>query len=273
MKKLVLFAFIFLTACSGQIPQVTVSPEATFTLPAATQTPEPTATPTSVYTPTPAKEIITNSSKVGFELGAQIVGQPEGVREVMDILPADGMSAEKQAEFEIKTNPQAYGFLEGEKQLAYIPTSDEEYQKLRIELQRTSNPADVIAVFGSTDFVWKINEMIDESGNPVFLNVGQIVEMKGGVPVNIIAVRSFASRLYNVFANDQPNGQHTLFRSGQYFTFISKDGTRAVIVDFAHTDDTRKKGYLFYMNADKKTVRWIYVEDFDESLSFVEAVH
>jgi hypothetical protein len=43
MKKLVLFTFIFLAACSGQVPQVTVTSEVTVTLP-PTKIPIPTPT-------------------------------------------------------------------------------------------------------------------------------------------------------------------------------------------------------------------------------------
>ncbi len=43
MKKLVLFTFIFLAACSGQVPQVTVTSEVTVTMP-PTETPIPTPT-------------------------------------------------------------------------------------------------------------------------------------------------------------------------------------------------------------------------------------
>jgi hypothetical protein len=112
MKKLVciLYILLFALAACAQPPQVTVtsSAEETVALPAATQTPEPSATPTAVSTPAPAKELITNSSGIGFELGAQIEGQPEW-REVIDIIPAEGMDAEKKALFEIMTNPEKIG--------------------------------------------------------------------------------------------------------------------------------------------------------------------
>lgn len=264
MKKLVLFAFIFLAACSGQIPQVTVSPEATFTLPAATQTPEPTATPTSVYTPTPAKEIITNSSKVGFELGSQIVGQPEGVRGVMDIVPADRMSADKQAEFEIKTNPQTYGFLEGETQLAYMPTPDEEYQKFRIELQRTSNPADVIAVFGAKDFVWDFDKLLSQSGEPVAFGVAAEVLMNGRVPENPETVRSALLRLSYKYS-EETNGKIT----GTYtFLFVSKDGKKAVPFNYIPTNDNSDEGNLYFKAKDDSLIV-MFIKNFNETANFV----
>jgi hypothetical protein len=272
MKKSILFLLviisIFLASCS---PQVTVTSQVTVTLPTATQTPEPSATPTAVYTPTPAKDIITNPSGIGFELDAQIEGQPEGVREVIDIIPPDLWDAKKKAAYEEKVDPTTYGFAEGETQLAYIPTPDEEYQKFRIELQRTSNPADVIAVFGSTDFVWKMHQMLDENGNPVFLNAGVIVEMRGGVPVNSSTVRSTASRLTDSF---QETFTDVYFSSVDHYLVVAKDGNTGVQFNFIATGDGADgKGYVFFRDKDNRTVRRIYIEDFKGNISFVDPVH
>lgn len=186
MKKstLILLVIISIFVASCAAPSPTLPPATSTPLATATQTPEPLAIPTAVYTPTPAKDIITNPSDIGFELGAQIEGQPEGVREVVDIVPPDMWDAKKKAAYEEKIDPTTYGFAEGETLLVYIPTPDDTYKKYRVELQRASNPADVIAVFGSTDFVWNLFDMVGENGEPVFLNAGVIVEVRGRNPVN-----------------------------------------------------------------------------------------
>ncbi len=261
---------IFVVSCA---PQVTVTSEVTVTLPTATQTPEPTATPTAVYTPTPAKDIITNPSGIGFELGKQIEGQPEGVREVIDIIPPDMWDAKKKAAYEEKVDPTTYGFPEGETQLAYIPTLDDTYKKYRVELQRTSEPSDVIAMFGSTDFVWKINEMVGDNGEPVFLNAGVIVEVRGRILVNLGAVMSASSRLNYDFFEVAPRLGFTRI---QHYICISKDGKRGVQFSFPSTnaeDVIEGKGFIYFRDKDGKTVRYIYVEDFDKRPSFVENVH
>lgn len=278
MKKTVVIflviSSIFVASCS---PQVTVAPEATVTSPppTATQTPEPSATPTAVYTPIPAKEIVTNPSGIGFELGAQIDGQPEEVREVIDIIPSDMWDAKKKAAYEEKIDPTTYGFAEGETLLVYIPTLDDTYKKYRVELLRTSDPADVIAVFGSTDFVWNLFDMVDDNGEPVFLSAGVIVEVRGRVFVNLETVVSASPRLTQDFFEVAP--RHLRFSSNRsFYICISKDGKRGVQFNFISNnakDVTEGKGFIYFRDKDGRTVRYIYVEDFDKRPSFVENVH
>lgn len=214
-----------------------------------------------------AQEIILTQSGIGFELGAQIEGQPDGVLAVVDIVPNSVWNAEKQADFEERVDPTTYGFAEGETRFVYIPTEDGKY---RVELQRTSNPVDVIAIFGSNDFVWKISEMVDENGDPVFLNAGKIVEMRGGVPVNPSTTRSAGSRLVDGFYEAIQRN----FPRHQLYIFVSKDGKRGVQFNFAATGDgTDGKGYVYFRDEDKRTVRYIYVEDFVNTPSFVQRLH
>lgn len=60
MKKLFLLAFIFLVACSGQTPQVTVTSEVTITI---TPTKAPTETPTATVTSTaPSEQVVPTKS-------------------------------------------------------------------------------------------------------------------------------------------------------------------------------------------------------------------
>lgn len=206
-----------------------------------------------------ARELVMKPSGVGFELGAQIEGQPEGVREVADIVPPNVWDDEKKADYEERIDPTTYGFAQGETRLVYIPTED---GKGRVELQRTSNPTDVIAVFGSSDFVWKISEMVDENGDPVFLNAGVIVEMRGGVPVSISSPAGLANDFLELRNLDAPTHYG--------YIFVSRDGTRAVQFNFVPTGDGEdSKGYVYFRDEDGRTVRYIYVEDFDERPSFV----
>ncbi|GEM_PF-5480506 len=214
-----------------------------------------------------AQEIVLTPSGIGFELGAQIEGQPEGVREVVDILPSSMWNTEKKADYEERIDPTTYGFAEGETRFVYIPTEDGKY---RVELQRTSDPADVIAVFSSNDFVWKISEMVDEGGDLVFLNAGLIVEMRGGVPVNPSTTRSAGSRLVDGFYEAIQRN----FPRHQLYIFVSKDGKRGVQFNFTATGDgTDGKGYIYFRDVDRKTVRYIYVEDFVNTPSFVQRLH
>jgi hypothetical protein len=270
MKKsiviLLVIISIFAASCS---PQVTVTSQVTVTLPTATQPPDPSATPTAVYTPTPAKDIITNPGGIGFELGAQVEGQPEGVRQVVDIVLPEVMDAKKQADFEIKINPMTYGFGEGETQLVYVPDGD----KFRVELQRTSNPADVIAVFGDEDFVWNPEKLVHDNGDPVFLDAGLVVAVRYRAPANREAASSAAFAItggFNKLFNR--NGQH--FPRHQLFIFISRDGQSGVQVNYTTNESLPEgEGYLYFRDKDQKTVRYIHVKDFDERTSFVEALH
>ncbi len=263
MQKYILLLLILTSIISGCTPQVTATPEATATLPTATQTPEPSTTPTAVYTPTSAKEIITNTSGIGFALGEQIEGQPEGVRAVIDIVPSDAMNAEKQAEFKIRTNPETFGFKPGETQLVHIPTED---GKFRIELQRTSN-ADVIAVFENTGFTWNPEKLVSDDGNPIALRSGNVIEMNGGEPIYAATDRSALFRLTNemnlLFPQlDSPTRYHEVF--------ISKDGKGGVPFGFSPTNEEKTEGYFYFRAADNRSIIYMFVKGYDRTLSFAE---
>ncbi len=267
MKKsiviLLVIISIFVVSCA---PQVTVTSEVTVTLSTVTQTPEPSATPTAVYTPTLAKDIITNSSGIGFELGAQIEGQPEGVRAVVDIVPSESMNAEKQAEFEIRTNPMTYGFKEGETYLVYIPAPNDPYKKFRVELQRTSN-ADVIATFGNTDFVWNLEQLVDENGEPIALRVGKIITMEANrvSSDDINAVTTDVTDMGNEFRALT----HTLAIGGFAAIFTSKDGKQGVPFIFHQTkENDESKGTVTFRAVDGRSIIKMYVVGYNGDLSF-----
>jgi len=266
MKKsaaiLLVIISIFLASCASQgtaIPEVTV----TFALPTITQTPEPSATPTTVYTPTPQKEIVKRPSGVGIDLGLQIEGQPEGVRLVNDLIPNSVWKADRQAEFELRNNPEIYGFLLGETQLVYIPTEDSQG---RVELQRSST-ADVIAVFGSEGFAWIPEQLVDDNGEPIALRTGKIVEMKYRVPVDQHAEDLAVVPMLNDFLR--------LTRFGSPFSvapsiFISKDGTQGVQFSFFSKKDD-SEGFIYFRAVDGKTLIYMYVEGYDiNNLDFAE---
>ncbi len=244
----------------------TVTSQVTVTLPPATQTPEPSATPTVVYTPTPDKEIITNPSGIGFELGAKIEGQQEGVREVIDIVPAETMDAKKQADFEIRTNPETYGFKEGETILAYVPNADGSFT---FELRRATNFDDVIAVFGTTGFTWNPAQLKDDNGNPTAMRVGKIIAMNGSVPVDKHnADSAVLSPLLNDFL------KLTKFTSGgtSVYTFISKDGTEGVQFLFSQKKIGDKgEGYVYFRGV-KGEIIYMYVVGFDGNIGFVKGL-
>lgn len=265
MKKVFFLFALFLISCS---PQVTVTSEATvtFALPTTTQTPEPSATPTAVYTPTPQKEIVKRPSGVGIELGPQIEGQPEGVRLINDLIPNPEWKADRQAEFVLRNNPETYGFLPGETQLVYIPTED---GKGRVELQRTSN-AEVIAVFGSEGFTWNSEQLVGNDSEPIVIRSGNVIEMKNRVAVDIPSAVSLISKLQDNFFKELSIKYNEKMKT-EFYIFISTNGKLGVLVNFYH-DKTSKDGILYFMD-DDKTVRWLYVKDFDTSLGFVESVH
>ncbi len=328
MKKIFLFAFIFLAACTSA-PQVTVTSEVTVTLPPSTEIPIPTLHPQFtalqeqiaasgerfflspeglfdganpvpgltispdgtmtimvngepvILDPTkthfddedgiindeykldesgnwvPATETVTikNSSGVGFVLGTQIEGQPDGVKIVTDIVPPDALDSKEKALFEIRTNPEKIGFAEGETQLVYVPTED---GKFRIELQRTSNPTDVIAVFGNDKFVWDWEKLLSEDGENVLF--------KGAIDLDRKDINSALSAQNNILI---PAMRETgIFMGGTTYydrRVMYSNGGKAIIIDFKQRGDNQNEGYVFIRGKDGKPIV-LWVENFDLKL-------
>ncbi len=255
-KSIVILLVIISILVSSCAPQVTVTSEVTVTLPTATQTPEPSATQTAVYTSTPAQETIKNASGIGFVLGGQVAGQPVGVKIVTDTVPPDAMDAKKKTDFETRINPMTYGFAEGETRVVYIPTED---GKGRVELRRTSDLSEVIAVFGSKDFDWDMTKMIGDDGVSVISKVGFLTSKAAANSAGGKLIKSFMKIFRSQLVHDE-------------FISASADPEKWVPFNLSPTDEGNlgNEGYVYFLSKDTRTLLWLHVTHFRGDLSFIE---
>ncbi len=217
-----------------------------------------------------APEIVTTPSGIGFELGAQIEGQPEGVREVVDIVPPADLNYKEKLDWEERNNPETYGFEVGDTRWVY--------QDGKLVLQDADDPSIEIAEMGVRELVWDWSKMVDENGESVLLRVGKLWEMRGGYPVQFNGVLTSAKQLYKSLGAD--GFSERISKTGAFFgaRVISQDGSQGVQIEFynpggnkAAESQGNTRGYVTFWGTDetgKPKAQWFFAENFDEGLMY-----
>jgi hypothetical protein len=316
MKKIFFFAFIFLAACSGQIPQVTVTSEVTLP-PTETLIPTPTlhpqfvalqdqiaapgerftllsdgavqdgekpvpglqVDPKGVVTITvngeqveidpsimnfddekglsiqgfqdtdangdwePAQEIITTPRGIGFVIGEPVEGQ-ENTFLINEIINGDDTIS--------LDNDVDLGYGEDDNQWVGIRQPDGTY---RFVLQNIADPAIEVAEMGQSTAIWDFSKFDRIDQDNILFGGAKVLEKE-----DILSSVSAQTRNLNLVAEDIP-GEHNNARSILY----SKDGKRAILVDFMQRGDNLSTGYVDLIGDDGKPIV-IFVKNFDLSL-------
>lgn len=218
-----------------------------------------------------AQEIVYNARGVGFELGDQIVGQSDGVREIVDFIPPVGLDSKEKIAFEDKFDDTILGFGEDDNQWVYIPIADGKY---RVVLQNIADQTNEIAELGSSEVVWDWSKMMDENGESLLLKVGKLWEMSGGYPVQFDQATTSSNQLVKSLMTD--GFFEGLTKTGGQFYWtqvISRDASQGVVINFYVPGQKEAgskgsaSGYVTFFGTDDRDrpkARWIRVKNFDE---------
>ncbi len=257
MKKsifiLLVIISIFIASCA---PQVTVTSAArvTVTLPAATQTPEPSATPTAVYTPTLAQQAIDIGGNLSVVLGEKV----DGGTVIDDFVAPSEWTSKQQVEALLQFDDTELGFSEDDNQWVYIPTEDGKY---RVVLQNIVDPSIEVAEMGISEVVWDWPNV-----KYSILNVGELVEMRGGMPADRDAAHAAYARLTRAFFE-----QTLVKKVGKDIAYylITKDGREGVSMAFhvygeaSETIEAQTRGVMIFLSSDGVTVKSFFAKNVD----------
>lgn len=192
------------------------------------------------------------------------LGEPDenGVSIIEQFVPPDSLTPIKQTKFLDRFNPEVFGFKSDTTRWVVLSGDSGN----RIVLQDVNDPANEIAELGSSGLVWDWNKMVDENGESVLLNVGELWEMRGRKPVREGAVRAAIRQIIELSLEEIPS------KSGIDTTHyvISQDGQIGVVIAFfvpGQTPETFERstsGFVIFMDINSKA-RYLFVINFDWS--------
>ena len=250
MKKIFLFAFIFFVACSGQIPQVTVTSEVIVTLP-------PTETP--IPTPTSHPQFIAPESfDIGRNLSVVLGGKVDGGTLIDKFVASTELTPDVQLEKLNEVEYTDWGFPGGS--LVWMQNDEG-----KIELVNADDHERIVGwwmrskVTATTGMVWNAPELVNpETGESIFFTPGmaRIWSTQNG---HTNEWNKMSVSMNTILNNEirALTGERQMRVYGNPSRITSSDGKQTVfglLATIPEVDATDGNGIFFFEDGDEKGI-------------------